>query len=385
VTKRRTKGDGGLTQRHDHPSCPEKDEDGTRPEHRCRGRWQGTLDVIIDGRRRRKYVYGRTQQEAKAKLTKAIRERDQGQLVMRTLTVERWMTEWLERKGKPPKALKPQTLRSYQSKVRLYILPQLGRHRLTALRGEHIETMYDVMRRDGLAEATLRQTHAILKKALSDAIRRDLLVANPVDKVDPPGTEKNVRHGLTVTEARTVLRAAGDDARWWLALFYGMRQGEALGLRWCDIDFERHTLTIEQTLQTDEDYRIIFDRPKSAASARSLPLVPLMEARLKLRLAVVGDHAPTDLVFTHNQHPIWPNKDWEAWRDLLATAGVPHVALHAARNSAASLLEAAGVPDRVVAQILGHSTVQITHGYQSADDDRLRQAFDAAGRLLELE
>ncbi|MBP7988853.1 MAG: hypothetical protein KAZ69_17370, partial [Candidatus Microthrix sp.] len=68
MTKRRNRGDGGLSQRHDHTSCPPADDNGDRPEHRCRGRWVGTLSVKVAGKTKRKTVYGRTQQEARHKL-----------------------------------------------------------------------------------------------------------------------------------------------------------------------------------------------------------------------------------------------------------------------------------------------------------------------------
>jgi integrase len=397
---RRDKGSGGIVQRHDHQTCPPRelvghDDDGKpiyeRPEHRCRGRWAATLNINIDGRQKTKYLYGKTQRAASTKLAAALRERDAGTLVIGTTTVAAWLDKWLERQSRK---LKPQTVRGYRSKVRTYLTPHLGRHRLTALRAAHIEAMYDAMRDAGLQEATVRQTHAILGKALSDAERLGLIGANPWKRAEKPGTQKNKRAQLTPAEAGRVLSAT-DDARWWLALFYGMRQGECLGLRWSDVDLERHTLTIAQTLQTAENGSLIFDKPKSDASARVLPLVPLMEARLRLALASSTDPTRTDdatsvadqsrLVFARpDGRPIRPRDDWQAWRDLLAELDVPAISLHAARNSAASLMEAAGIHDRLVMQILGHSSVQITHGYQTADLERMASAFDAMGELVGL-
>lgn len=389
MSKRRTRGDGGLVQRHDHPTCPPADENGERPEHKCRGRWQGTLDTFEGGKRRRKYVYGRTQAQAKAKLDEAREQKRAGTLVVSSMTVAKWLDQWLEKKRQPPKPLKPQTWRSYESKVRLYLKPHVGRHRLTALEPLHIEAMYDTMRGEGLAEATLRQTHAILGKALTDAIRKGILGVSPMARVDPPGTETNQRTPLTVAQAQVVLRYT-DDARWWLALFYGMRQGECLGLRWADIDWGQRTLTIAQTLQTDEQYRIVFGTPKSKAGKRTIPLLPQVEARLRLHHLNSG--SPTDgLVFHNAGKPIWPNKDNAAWHQLLADATrppwapIPDVPLHAARNTAASVMEAAGIPDRLVAQILGQSQVTTTHGYQHAELERMRQALAGMGAVLELD
>lgn len=368
MPKRRPKGDGSISQRSD-------------------GRWQASFVVEIDGRKTRKYVYAPNRKTVQIKLKAGIRDRDRGALVMRTVTVDSWMDTWLKRQEKK---LKPQTMRSYREKTRNYITPTLGGHRLTALRAGHIETLYDTMRDRGLAEATIRQTHAILKKALSDAIKRDQLAISPMDKVEAPGTHKNKREQFNTDQARQVLRAAGDSARWWFALFYGLRQGEVLGLQWENVDLERHLLHIEQTLQTDESGTLFLGAPKTKKSQRTLPLLPIVEARLRLLWEIEG-RPTTGLVFHHDGKPIQPKRDWNQWRALIdqATeppfAPLPYIALHAARNSASSLMEAAKVPERLAAQILGHSQVQTTHGYQTADVDRIGQALSDVSRLLELD
>jgi integrase len=389
MSKRRGKGDGGLVQRHDHPTCPPL-INGHRAGHHCRGRWVGTLVVQADGRKGRKSVYGHTKREAKLRLDQAIRDRDTGMLVAKTVTVESFMTDWLERRRKPPKPLKPQTWRGYKSKVHAYIIPALGRHKLTALKAEHIERMYDDMRARGLAEATVRQTHAILQRALKDAIRRDKLARSPMDRVDPPGTQTNDRAQFTPMQAAVVLAAAGDDARWWLALLYGWRQGECLGLGWEDVDFARDVIAVDETLQTDYDGGLIFGDPKTKASKRPLPMVPLLSARLRLHWENEG-RPTTGLVFHRNGKPIDPKADWKAWRALIDRATLPplsplpYIALHAARNTAASMMEAAGIPDRLVMQILGQSQVRTTHRYQTADEDRIRSALGGVAGVLALE
>jgi integrase len=184
-------------------------------------------------------------------------------------------------------------------------------------------------------------------------------------------------------QAQIVLETAGEDARWWLGLFCGMRQGEVLGLRWQDVDLQTGVLTIAQTLQT-EDGQLTFGTPKSDAGARSWPMPPWVEARVRLHWIAQGQ--PTEgLVFAREDGtPIRPWADYKAWQALLDQAGQPRVALHSARQSSASLMEAAGVADRLAAQILGHSTVQITHGYQSADHERIRAAWISMGQVYEL-
>lgn len=398
MTKRRTRGDGGLYQRHDHPTCPPRaqvgvDEDGKplweRPEHKCRGRWVGNIEVYVNGKRRRKSVYGSTQRKARVNLAAALRDRDKGTLVIASMTTGDWLDHWLN--DIAATELRPQTIRGYQSKVDVYLKPALGRIRLTDLQPEHVRQMHAFMRNKGLAEASVRQAHVILARALKIAVREGKLGSSPTDRMDPPSTDVNKRTPLTLPQARAVLRAAGDDARWWLALFYGMRQGEVLGLRWSDIDLERRVLRISQSLQKDVDDKLIFGPPKSKSSRRAIPLLPQVEVRLRIMWLNEGQPSDDRLVFHNKGRPVQPKLDWRRWRELLDLASVPPLAqipqvpLHTARNTAASLLEEAGVPDRLVAQILGHGQVQITHGYQVAEVERMAAALTSLAGLLELE
>ncbi len=382
MAARRGKGDGGLIQRHDHPTCPPI-INGVRAPHRCRGRWVGTLDLgFIEGKRVRKTVYGNTRKEAHVKLERAKRDRESHALVMAAPTVEVWLTYWVDvicvEKG-----LKATTMRSHRSTINRYLIPAFGKVRLDRLTPEHVRTLYARMRADGLAEATLRQTHAVLSRALKVAERESKVSRNVAAMIDPPKVERRRRASLTLEQARTVL-ASTDDPRWWLALFLAMRQGEVLALRWRDIDLLDGTLTIKEAVSRVPGRGFVFDAPKSETSIRTLPLPTPVLSRLTVYRAATEDGEDA-LVFPGNAgKPRDPKADWKAWRDLLASSGVPHVALHAARNTTASLLEAAGVPDRIVMEILGHSTVQVTHGYQRAELTQRRQAMQKLDALYAL-
>lgn len=395
---RRTRGDGGLTQRHDHKSCPAAVVVGTnpetgrpikeRPKHKCRGRWQGSVPVS-QGSTQKKYVYGATKGEAQAKLREAVNAKATGTLVITGLTVEAWLWHWLDNIAE----VRPQTYRGYKSKIRAYLVPHLGRHKLSSLQPDHIRLMYRDMREKGLAEASLRQTHAILARALKVAMQEGKIARNPIEAVKPPSTKTNKRKRLTVREAGRLLEAT-DDARWWLAVFYGMRQGEVLGLRWCDVDFDNGLLYVNQTLQKGKDGKPFFGPPKSDAGERVVPLTPVMAARLKLRHSEVGSPPAwsEDLVFGRPGDPGRPRdtkRDWEAWRVLLDAAStdeskLPIVSLHSARNSAADLLEAAGVSPRLAGQILGHANIKQTEHYQHAAAEQMMAALQAGASLLEL-
>lgn len=404
MPKRRPRGEGGIYQRHDHPSCPPL-IDGERADHRCQGRWVGTLDIRLgDNTRRRKNVYGRTKKEAQVKLAQALRDRDNHTLILASTTVESWMRYWLDTIC-VERGLKVNTLKSHRSKVEQYIIPHLGRHRLDRLAPEHIRKMYQAMRKRELAEATLRQTHAILHRALKVAVREGKAYRNVAELLDPPSTETEHREGLSLADARAVLRLAGWGVpfRNWLglralvALYLGVRQGEVLALRWSNIDFQKGVLQISRGVVRNSDDSqgmpkgLVLDLPKSKASRRYLPIPTVVLSRMAVAHAewLSNRTPPTriydakarmwlevdDFVFHRDGKPIDHRADWQAWADLLKAAGVSHIALHAARNTTASLLEAAGVPDRMVAEILGHSSVQITHDYQAAEIERRAEAM----------
>lgn len=390
MPKRRTKGDGGLYQRHDHPDCPPvivtgRDEYGKpiayRPEHRCKGRWVGTLDApLATGGTKRVYVYGRTQAEAKRKLDAKNQAKRDGTLVVGGgITAGEWLTHWLDKIATP--TLKPQTIRGYSGYVNGHLIPAVGRHRLADLRPDHIRAMHTTLAAKGLSPASVKQAHAILRKALAEAVYDGRLAVNPAGRVKSPSAPKNPRQGLALEQARTVL-ASTPEARWWLALLYGMRQGEVLGLRWQDVDFDNLTITIAQTRQTAADGTVLFGAPKSRTSSRTLPMLAPIEAVMRRQRAGDDSDDPDALIWRRTDGTaLIPRDDYAAWHELLATAGAPKIALHAARNTAASLMEAAGIPDRVIAQILGHAQVQITHGYQHAEVARLRTEL---GRLTAL-
>jgi integrase len=164
-----------------------------------------------------------------------------------------------------------------------------------------------------------------------------------------------------------------------------MRQGEVLGLRWGDIDLDAQVIRVEQTLvNLGKSGGLVFGTPKSATSRRTIPLTPLIEARVRLALAHIdGNPDPAALVFARaDGRPVHPATDLRAWRELLDAHDLSSVTLHAARNTASNLMEAAGIPDRMAAQILGHSSVQITHGYQNAEVERMRAGLNGIERLL---
>lgn len=416
MSSRRGSGEGSIYQRHDHPDCPPLVEvtrdDGKivkeRPPHRCRGRWVTSIDLgWSNGARRRKTLYGKTKAEVQDKLKKAMAS---GAGHRANYTVETWVWYWYKEIAYD--TLKKSTRRSHRSKIKTYIVPLLGRHRLDALEPRHVRDMYKRMRMTcprpdkdgkcrhnpshGLAEATLRQTHAVLRRALTIAVREvDGINRNVAELVNPPSTQVKKRTPLTVAQAKAVLSAAADDpqvARWYAALYMGMRQGECLGLRWEWVNLDDAVLFVEHTLEVDDvDGTLDDGTPKSETSRRPIPIPTMVLSRLKVQWAQYVERERTAgrepdrhaLVWGQESGDPWhPKSDWNRWTALLQKAEVPHTALHAARDTTAKLLEQAGVPDRLAAEILGHADVKVTHGYQlGAELEEKRKALERLSDL----
>lgn len=381
-----------LYQRHDHPSCPTA-IDGERPKHRCRGRWVAAIDygTAKDGSRRRRVLYGTTKAEAQGKLTDALADEVHAlsDPSGKVLTVGAWMDEWL-RDYKPK--LRDSTRQSHGSKIRTYIKPLIGQTRLDRLTTLQVEQIESRLTRPcpspntegkcvhkpshGLSDATARQTFVILKDALGDAVKAGHIRRSPAENADAPGTHQAQRPHLQTPVADRVLKLAekqGTAARWYCALEMGLRQSEALGLTWGLVDLDAGWMSIEQT-RNDAGQ---IGRPKSDAGWRAIPLTTGTWQSLRAlhtKLTLEGNPPqPSDFVF-----PVGHKTDWKAWRDLLAAAGVPHVALHSARQSAARRLDENGTSPRAAATFLGQSNVNMVYRYQrGADVETLRKAIGA--------
>ena len=263
------------------------------------------------------------------------------------------------------------TLRGYRGYVEHRIIPGIGHVRLDALRPEQVEQLYRSLARDGLAPASVLQVHRILSRALKVAVQRGRAPRNVCDLVDAPKVRQQEVEPLSRAEAQRVLAAARgrNAARWTVALALGLRQGEALGLQWKDVDFDEGTLRVRRALQRQTGEGLVFIEPKSAAGRRTIVLPgPLLDA-LRLhreqqdreRERAQDYWQDFDLVFAQqNGRPIEPRVDHAQWKRLLNKAAVRTVRLHDARHTAASLLLLQGVSPRVVMEILGHSQIGLT-------------------------
>ena len=364
----RSKGDGSIYQLPD-------------------GRWRGSVEAgWRDGKRLRRTATGKTRTAVAVKLAAIRRELDAG-LVADDPTVEEWLTYWRDTIC-AERGLKQSTLYGYDSYLKTWLKPELGRTRLKALTPEHVRKLHKMMRDAGKSPASIRQAHAILSRALKVAEREGRVRRNVAALVDVPSPGDVHHDALTPAQAKKVLKGARDRrelARLTVALVLGVRQGEALALRWADVDLDAQTMEISEGLTQIRGEGPRLTGVKSAASRRQIPLPAAVAEVLRQWRYVATDPVwvfPSLATGTGPERD--PRADWQRWTDALKRAGVPHAPLHGARATAASLLMEMGVPDRVTADILGHAQIAITqrHYLRSQDTQRLAGLESVAGELL---
>lgn len=331
------------------------------------GRWVAMLElpatVDRDGRktRHRKKLTGKTQKEVAAKLTEARNNLTAGVVVDQRLTVAQYLTGWQERRALS-QDVAPATLTSYRDVTRLYLTPHLGGIRLADLTPTHVETMTAKMVAAGKSPRTASIARAVLRRALTDAVRDGLVIRNAAQLARPPRQPRREGRTLTIDQARALLdHVAGHrlEAAFVVSLTAGLRRGEVLGLQWRDIDLTARTLTVRRQLRATDDGLQIVDT-KTAGAVRRIPLTPLaVDALRRHRDAYPG--LPNAQVFTSTTGtPVHPDN----WRHLVykVTTGAIGEAWspHELRHSCASIMLAAGAPLKVVSETLGHSSIRVT-------------------------
>lgn len=360
---------------------------------RADGRWVACVQLGYEGTsRKRKYLYGATQREVKDKLTKVRRDLQLGlEPAPENLTLATFAKRWLA--GSEP-ALRVRTHKRYRELLELHVLPTLGRRRLASLAPGDVQELLTTKLASGLSAQTVRHIRTVLRTALGQAERWGYVGRNAAALADPPRVVRHEVQPLSAEQARTLLaHVRGDrfEALYTVALALGLRQGEALGLRWSDVDFETATLAVRQAL-----YRaggeVRFVEPKSAQSRRTLVMPPIVASALRAhrarqhqeRLAAGSDWQDTGLVFTSRRGtPLVGGDVTKRLQRHLQAAGLPRQRFHDLRHACASLLIAQGVHPRLVMETLGHSTITLTmNTYGHVMPDLKREPADQMESLL---
>ena len=285
------------------------------------------------------------------------------------LTTGEFLTNWITQKHKT--SIAATTYRRYASLINVHIIPALGTLKLQAITKNHVNALVLQMREKGQSARSQQQARAVLSAAFESAMEDDLVASNPVAKSRTITLDSPQIHPLSLMEVQTLLTKTTGvqmQARVRIAVLYALRQGEALGLMWKDVDFTKKTIFIWQQIQKIEG-AYEFVKLKSDDSIRTLEIDDETLAALKAhkiqqntdRLAMGDKWVDHDLVFTTtNGKPIDCKTDYRQWHRALAIAGLPVKRLHDARHTAATLLFDQGIDIEVIRRFMGHSSVLLT-------------------------
>ena len=383
------------------------------------GRWHAkvTTGRRPDGTPQRKHLSRST----KAELHRAVRDleglRDAGhqEWTEDDPLLSRWLEHWLG--SILPMTVRWKTLSTYTSLMNRHVLPTLGGLRLSEVRAETLERHYRSLLDSGLSVHVVHGVHRVLRSSLNEAVRRHRLTANPALIARPPRVSSEEVDPLSPDECRQIIHAAlstRQPARWSMALALGLRQGETLGLRWSDVDFDAASLRVRRAVQrqtwkhgcTPNGLQASCGHPRGAecparhgggvklvetktkASRRTLAVPdPLLEELRRQRRAQVTERlaagpawpSDLDLIFPDAAgRPMDPARDWREWKNLLKVAAVRDARLHDARHTAATLMLVQGVDVRTLMAIMGWTEMTTAQRYSHAVDE---MRFEAARRI----
>ena len=363
------------------------------------------------GKRTQKLRRGFPNEKAAGKeLRKLLVDVDKGTYVepSKTLLRDYLLQEWL-----PSLQVEPSTAASYAKNCRLHVIPYLGAIPLASLTGTRLSALYRELetsgRKDGkpggLSYRTVRYVATILHRALKDATEEGRLAANPADRSKPPKAKQAAPPEMKTWDADQLRAfmawcAKEDDGlqtAWKLLAMTGMRRGEALALRWGDIDLDGATLAVRRSVgvvKTFGNGQEIITGPPKSGKARVIDLdaqtITMLRAHRLARAGISLTLAREDgLVLGRVDGTVWhPERFSREWINRMARMAAmdeppaPGIRLHDLRHTHATLLLRAGIHPKIVSERLGHAKVAITMDVYSHAVPTLQR--EAAGKLAEL-
>ncbi len=380
MAKKRANGEGNIRKRSD-------------------GRWEGRYTAGYDpqtGKRIIKNVLGKTQAEVKAKLTKALEDCKELDVVRTDeYTVAEWLRLWYDLYAEPN--VRPTTAASYRRSIELHVIPRIGDIKLNRLTSRELQKLYkDLLengrlrevqkeKNPGLSNSTVRGIHMMLHNALDRAVKERLILRNPTEDCIIPKLEKKEMKILHPEDIKAYLTAA--ERRGVLPMFYlelvsGVRKGELVALLWDDLDIERCTISVSKQALSRPGGEIVVNRPKTENSIRAIS---------------IPQEAVDLLVKEHQKHPdnpymfpspktggmYYPDSVVNFHKQLLQDAGLEHIRFHDLRHTFATMALQNGVDVKTVSSMLGHYDAGFTlRTYTHATRQMQEQAAEKMGSFM---
>ena len=318
-----------------------------------------------------------TKKDAERALRELLHSLETGGYVEpRRITLGEWLEEWLSSHAKMH--ISPRTAESYKMEIHHHLIPALGAIPLCQIEPQQIQSYYGraltkgrVDGKGGLSPRTVLYQHRILSEALNHAVKMGLVARNVVKAVDPPKPHRVKMTTMASEDIPRFVESAQETSYsvvFLTALGTGMRLGELLGLRWCDVDLDTGYLSVVQALYKRCGVCMMVE-PKSSYSRLRIALPPSLTLLLReygtkqegqkilLGKPLTGD----DLVFAHpDGAPLDPGTVGHTFSDVLKKAGIPHIRFHDLRHTHATLMLKSAVHPKVVSERLGHASVAFT-------------------------
>jgi len=249
------------------------------------------LTHYVGGRRQRQWVNG-ARSDANRRLRELTARADAGEHVPSSrTTLKTWAAEWLallargeasgmRRKGR----VTPRTRERYRELLASYVFPTLGDRPIQKLTPTEIDHLYIALERK-LSAATVRHVHTALKACLATAVRKGVLVNNPAGRADAPRKiDPEIGRALSVEEVTRLLAGFAGTVYQSIvatAVMTGARLSELLALRWSDVNFTAHTITISRAIERTKEFGTVVKEPKSWRGKRTIGIDPALTAILK--------------------------------------------------------------------------------------------------------
>lgn len=368
MAKRRADGEGNIRQK--------------RPNL-----WEGRIVAghKKDGSPIYKYVSGRTQKEAYEKLRELIIEYRNVELTEDSqITVEEWLQKWMDEYMLF--SIREQTWKTYESVIRLHIIPNLGNRKVASLTTSVVQKFYNKLLSEGKSGSLVRDAHLILHQAMDVAVKENLVAKNPTNGTKIPKVQYKPKNILNETQLEMFIEAIKKDALWY-DFFYteittGLRRGELCGLKWCDFNETTGQLNVVRTVTTRKGGGLKTGETKTQKGTRTIYLPPSTVKLLSERRNKVS----SEWIFPNlydNSKPINPSTAYLKLKAILKNAGLPSIRFHDLRHTFATHALSNGVDARTLSGILGHTNASFTlDTYTHVTNDMQKNASAIVGRFM---
>lgn len=372
MPKRRMNGEGTIYQRKN-------------------GLWvcEITVGFSADGKRLKKTVSSMDREKLQKKINDLKYLNDRKLLTDPTkYTVAEWVRIWLDTYKK--QSVKPTTYDMYNGSLTRYIEPQIGHYKLDALNSIIVQKFINDLSNkglnaeNGLSQSSVKKVLITLSQACKQAVKSNLLYANPCDSVNLPKKQARQAAAFTKEEQEAFLsHCSGENTFQNLFIFAfhtGMRLGEMLALMWPDIDMEKHVVSVSKNISVVNDYdnperkqKTIITDTKTASGTREIPLSK--KALEAVQRQKENNKKDSPFVFYSTAGtPLMKRNIYRAFNAILGSADITsHVTVHSMRHSFATRLLEKGADIKTVSELLGHKSIQITLNIYSHVSSNLKR------------